>query len=150
MPLTGFLSIDVVKPNFMIVVTVFFALFTNKKLALDAGIASGLLLDIFTLKFFGLHTMLFAFTGYIIGKYNNKFYRESIITHVIITFFASVFILTSYLLFTVLRNRFLLSYLNLHTIFGSAVILSSLYNALIGILAYAFLCRIFHLNESAI
>ena len=134
----------------MIIITIFLALFTNEKFGFETGLASGLLLDIFTLRLFGLHTMLFAFSGYMIGKYNNKFYRESVVTHIIITFFTSVFILSSYFLFTVLQNRPLLSHLNLYAIFGSGIILSSLYNSLLGILAYAFLYRIFHLSESAV
>ena len=150
LPLTDFLNAGAARPNFMIIVTIFLALFTNEKFGLKTGLVSGLLLDIFTLRLFGLHTMLFAFSGYIIGKYNNKFYRESFVTHIIITFFTSAFILSSYLLFTVLQNRPLLSHLNLYAIFGSGVMLSSLYNSLLGVLVYAFLCKIFHLSESAV
>ncbi len=145
--LGNFFGSSAMKPNIMIIITTFFALFTNEKFGCEAGAVSGMLLDIFSIRLFGLNTLLFALGGYIVGRYNTKFYRDSIITHLIITFAMSLFILSSLLLFLNLRNSFSLPRLGPNMIFTPSILASSLLNAFLGIWIYAFLCRIFRLSE---
>ena len=146
--LSNFLGFSIFKPNLMIIITTFFALFTDRRFGFEVGLVSGILLDIFSIRFFGLNAILFAFGGYLIGKYNNKFYRESIITHIILTFIMSFFILSLYFLFVNLGSPSISPGLGLNIIFSASLIISSLLNSFFGIWVYAFLSRIFRLSES--
>ncbi len=138
------------KPNFMIVVTVFFALFTDARFGLEAGFISGAILDIFALRLFGANIVLFSLAGYFVGRFNDKIYRESIITHAIIVFLASFFIMSFYRLFIGIENRFLLSNLSLGYILSPSVIIAAFYNSFLGTLAYTSLCRMLKLGETSV
>ena len=140
-------SSGALRPNIMIIITIFFALFTNKKFGCETGAVSGMLLDIFSVRFFGLNTILFAFCGFIVGKYRTKFYRDSVITHFIITFIVSFFILSFYILFAKLAALSGLSALGFNIIFHPSIFISSLLNSFLGVCVYAFLYRFFKLNE---
>lgn len=145
--LGNFLGSSLLKPNLMIVITVFFALFTDRKFGFETGAVSGFLLDIFSVRFFGLNTILFALGGYLVGKYNNKFYRDSVITHAILTFAVSYFIFFSYFLFV----NFCSSHAPLPTwlnfVFSPSIFIPSFLNSFLAIWVYAFLARIFQLSE---
>ena len=151
MMLSNFHIPQSVRPNLMIIMVVFFALFTDKRFAFETGLVSGFLLDIFSIRFFGLNAVLFACCGYVIGKYNGKFYRESVITHIIITFAVSFLILSLYYFAINLRP---LSAAPLPSgpprIFASSVFVVSLINAFLGVWIYAFLCRVLRVSEKTI
>ena len=145
--LSNFLGTSPFKPNLLIIITAFFALFTDKRLGLEVGFLSGLLLDIFSIRFFGLNTILFSLGGYLIGKYNNKFYREGPLTHIILTFAISFFIFSSNFLFVNLRSLSTpQSPLNL--IFNTSVFIPSLLNSFLAIWIYAFFLRVFRMSEN--
>ena len=146
--LSNFLGFSIIKPNLMIITVTFFAIFTDRKFGFEAGFLSGMLLDIFSIRFFGLNAVLLAFGGYLTGKYNNKFYKDSIITHVILTFVISFFVLSLYFLFLNLRNLSILPLPGLNDIFGPPIIISSLLNSFLGIWMYAFFIRVFQLSKS--
>jgi len=148
--LADFLKAGSAKPNFMIIITAFFALFADERFGLEAGFICGAILDIFALRLFGLNTILFSFSGYIIGRFNNKIYRESIVTYAIVVFLMSFFILSSYRLFIGLENRFLLSSLTLGFVFSPVVFLAALYNSFLGTLAHTFLSRALKLGETSV
>lgn len=148
--ISNFLGTSAIKPNLMIIMTAYFALFTDRKFGLEIGLLSGILLDIFSIRFFGLNAILFALGGYLIGKYNNKFYRGSIITHIIFTFTLSVFILSLYFLFV---NQRILSpspRIGLNAVFSTPLFITSLLNSFLGIWIYAFLSRVFRLSEGTL
>ncbi len=145
--LGNFLNSAAIKPNLMIIMTIFCALFTDEKFGCRIGAISGLLLDIFTIRFFGLNTVLFAFGGYVVGKYNGKFYRDSVFTHFIITFVVSFFILSLLFLFASFRSSWESPRLGLNIIFNSPIFFSSLLNSFLGVWIYAFLVGIFRLHE---
>lgn len=148
--LSDLLRLGSVKPNFMIVMTVFFALFTNERFGLEAGFVCGTILDIFAMRLFGLNIILFSSAGYLIGKFNGKIYRESIITHAIMIFAASFFILSLYRLFIGIQNKFTLPYLSFGFLFSPVVFLSAAYNSFLGIFVYTFLNRILKLGETSV
>ena len=147
---SNFLGSSSAKPNFMIVATAFFAIFTDRRFGFEAGLVSGLLLDIFSVRFFGLNAVLFALGGYIIGRYNAKFYRDSVITHSILTFALSLFILSLYFLFVNLYSPSAPQRSGLSAVFSAPLFIPSLLNSFLGIWAYAFLSRVFQLGESAL
>lgn len=147
--LSNFLAFGLLRPNLMIIITFFFAFFTDEKFGFKIGLLSGILLDIFSIRFLGLNTFLFSFSGYIIGRYNNKFYKDSVITHIILTFMISFFILSVYFLFVNLRNPSM-PRIGLNIIFSPPILILSLLNSFLGIWIYAFLLRIFRLSESTL
>ena len=148
--LSNLLGVAAIKPNLMIIITAFFALFTDRNFGFEVGLLSGMLLDIVSIRFFGINTILFAFGGYLIGRYNTKFYKDSIITHIIITFATSFFILSAYLFFVSLRNPAGSSLLDLSIIFNSSILISSLINSFLAIWIYAFFTNVFRLSESSL
>ena len=145
--LGNFLNSAAIKLNLMIIMTTFFALFTDEKFGCQIGAVSGLLLDIFTIRFFGLNTILFAFSGYMVGKYNGKFYKDSVFTHFISTFVVSFFILSLLFLFASFRGSWESPRLALNIILNPPILFSSLLNSFLGVWIYAFLVRIFRLYE---
>ena len=148
--LSDFLKVGGIRPNLMIMMTVFFALFTDERFGLEVGFVCGMILDIFSLRLFGLNTILFSFAGYFIGRFNSKIYRESIITHAIMIFAASFFILSLYRLFIGIQNKYLVSYLSFGFIFSPVVFLSAAYNSFLGVFVYTLLNRILRLGETSI
>lgn len=146
----GSLSLFDAKPNFPIILAVFFALFTDERYGFESAFLSGILLDVFSIRFFGLNAILFSVTGCLIGRFNAKIYKESMVTHAILIFFAAVFILSAYRLFLLFENRFLLSDMSLGFVFSPSVFLSAMYSSLLGTPIYTFLCRVFKLGETSI
>jgi len=145
--LSNFLHFSHIKPNLMLIVTVFFALSTNERFGAETGFFSGLLLDIFSIRSFGLNAVLFAAGGYLIGKSNNKFYRDSVITHVILTFTASFFVLSGYFAFINARTPSVPNGITLKSLLDSSILSVSLLNAFLGIWIYAFLIRVLGISE---
>ncbi|MDP3790130.1 MAG: rod shape-determining protein MreD [Candidatus Omnitrophota bacterium] len=148
--LSDFMSVAGAKPSFLIIMTVFFALFTDERFGFEAGFVCGMILDIFSLRLFGLNTILFSFAGYFIGRFNRKIYRESIITHAIMIFVTSFFILSLCRLFIGIQNKYLASYLSLGFVFSPVVFLSAAYNSFLGVFVYTLLNRILRLGETSI
>ena len=144
------LKLGAAKPNFMIIITVFFALFTDERFGFETGFICGIILDIFTLNLFGLNTILFSLSGYLIGRFNSKIYRESMVTYAITVFAASLFILSVYRLFIGIENKFLLSRLSFGFVLNPVVFLAALYTAFFGTLIHTFLCRILKLGETSV
>ncbi len=136
-----------VKPHLLIVVTVFYALFTDKHFGLRIGVLSGMLLDVFSVRLFGINTVIFGLTGYIVGKYNIQFYRESIITHFTITFIASLFILSLYFFVINVHAHNLASRRGLEMLVNAPVLLSAFLTALVAVPIFAFLCRLSKMGE---
>jgi len=145
--LSLFLGPGAVRPNIMVISMTFLALFSDERFGVKAGTLCGMLLDVFSIRFFGLNTLLFALGGYIVGKYNTKFYRNSVITHFAVTFTVSLFILLPNFLFISLHNRPALPPAGLSVIFSHMVLLSSLLNSFLSIWIFAFLIRILGLHE---
>ncbi|MBL7070674.1 MAG: rod shape-determining protein MreD [Candidatus Omnitrophica bacterium] len=139
-----------VKPNILIIVTAFFALFSSGKFGAETGFFCGLLLDIFSIRLFGLNAMLFAAGGYIIGKSNTKFYRDSMITHFILTFTLSFIVLSAYFIIVSARGPSVSHWAGSRLLFNSPVVLISLLNSFLAIWIFAFLTRVLGLSETAL
>lgn len=145
--LIGFFNFEGTRPDVILLATIFFALFTDARLGLRVGFLSGLLLDIVSIRLPGMNTALYALCGYVVGKYNGKFYKESAITHFIITLTASIFILTVLFLSASLPHLEQLLVSGDRVIFHSAIFTSSLFNAILSIWAYPLFSRLFKLGE---
>lgn len=78
-------------PDIMLICVVFFGLFSGEKRGFEAGIAGGIMEDIFCLDFFWINTFIFALVGLTAGMLNEKFFRESKMTQSSFVFFFTVF-----------------------------------------------------------
>lgn len=145
--ISRFIPSGFLKVNLMIIIAAFFALFSDENFGFEIGLVSGLLMDIFSIRLFGLNAVLMALGGYLVGKYHKKFYRESIITHAIINFSITLFVLSIYYLFVSSRTQPETQWFSLRLIISPAVIAPSLINSFLGLFIYAYLIRVFRLGE---
>ncbi len=148
--ISNFLTSASLKPNLMLIITVFFALFSNARFGAETGFLSGLLLDIFSIRLFGLNAILYAAGGYIIGKNNNKFYKDSAMTHIILTFGVSFFILWTYFAVVSVRNSPLSFGTGMKSVFSPSILSVSAINAFLGIWVYAFLIKVLGISEAEV
>ena len=109
----------------------------------EIGLVAGFLLDIFSVRLFGINALLLAGVGWCVGRYSKKFYRESIITHALVIFTVSWFVASSYLLFMKGRGPSGDEYGILSALVNPRIIFSSFVCAMFGIWAYAFLGYVF-------
>ena len=65
------------KPDLVFSLVVFFSLFANRRLAIEAGVLSGLLKDIFSSGRFGLHLVILSSVAAVLNKIAPRLYRES-------------------------------------------------------------------------
>lgn len=146
--LSSFLHHSHIRPNLMLIVTAFFALFSDERFGAETGLLCGLLLDIFSIRPFGLNAALFGAAGYLIGKSNSKFYKDSVITHVILTFAASLLVFSGTLVLLSAADPSPYSEAILMSILDTSILSVSLLNAFVGIWVYAFLIRVLGLSEA--
>lgn len=77
MTVAPYLAIAGVKPDLVIMCVIFFGLFYGSRSGFEAGLAGGLLQDIFALDFFGVNMFLGGATGLIAGAVSSQLSRES-------------------------------------------------------------------------
>ena len=72
----GRLSVVGVIPNLLIILVAVTGFMQGERNAILVGFFCGLLVDIFTFKIIGIHALIYAFTGFVTGKFHNTFYPE--------------------------------------------------------------------------
>lgn len=93
-----------VKPDLFLVLALTIGI-RNSSLprALSWGFSLGLLKDIFSIRFFGFNSFIFAADTFIISLACRRFYKESLWFNLILIFCAGMF---NYLLFALVSGRF--------------------------------------------
>ena len=134
-----------VKPDLMLALVVFFALFLGGRLGLETGIAAGLLKDIFAFDVFGVNMLVLGMTGLLVGLANTKFYRESRLTQVGIVFISSIFSMALHYVIASSVLKFV--HLGLFDYLTSSIIPASLYTALVCLFIYPRLIGIYGLED---
>jgi rod shape-determining protein MreD len=133
------------KPDLMLLLTIFFALFLGSRRGLETGVMAGFLKDIFAFDIFGVNMFVLALTGFMVGAVNTKFYRESRSTQfgIVLTFSIISMILHYIMASSVLRfvNLGLMDYLI------SSIIPASLYTAVVSIPLYPYLIESYRLKD---
>ena len=72
----GRLSVVGVIPNLLVILVSVMGFMQGDRHALIIGFFCGLLVDIFTFRIIGIHALIYAFMGYVTGKFHNTFYPE--------------------------------------------------------------------------
>lgn len=98
-------------PDLMLIIVIFFALFFGPGPGLEAGLAAGILKDMFTPDFFGMNAVACAVTGLVVGMLNEKFYRESKMTQFILVISFTAFCQSlHYMLISVVSKNLALTF----------------------------------------
>lgn len=116
------------KLNFLLVVLIIFSLREARPWATLFGFVSGLLLDSFSPRLFGLNALLFATIGYLLGSIGERVYTNRVHLIAFTIFVASLFYLFSYIIISSFRT--------FPSSFFTVILETALYNTIIGILLF--------------
>ncbi len=120
-----------IKPDLMLIPVIFFGLFLGAGKGLEAGLAAGLLKDLFAIDFFGINACVIGLTGLLAGVLGTKFSREFGKTQILLVIFLTAFSMT---LHYALASIFLKwSCLGFGEYFAGFVLPTSIYTALVSI-----------------
>jgi len=132
-------------PDLVSALVIFFALFCGPKKGLEAGLAGGLLKDLFSADIFGVNMLVLGITGLTVGALNAKFFKESRTTQ---------FYIVLIFVFLSMAFHFKISVLaaELHGIAFSdylmhSIVPSGLYTALVSIPIFSKLIAVYGLRE---
>jgi len=126
----NYIKIFDVKPDIFLIGVIFFALYGGLGAGVLGGFASGLIRDIFTGGPFGVNIVFFTLAGIFLGYNFSKFYRNSPVAQMILSFLVSF----SYVFFYDI-------FLTKTGIWKSAGILFSLYTAIAAPLLFFMLSK---------
>lgn len=141
----SYFRISGARPDLILLLVIFFALFLGGRMGLEIGIAAGLLKDIFAFDIFGVNMFILGMTGLLAGALNTKFFKEARGTQVMLVFAFSIFsMVLHYILATaVLRyvNLGLFDYL------ASSIIPASIYTAAAAFFLFPWLIELYGFQE---
>lgn len=101
------LSLNGVKPNLLLIITVFFGFATSMNNGMLTGFFCGLLCDIFFNSYIGVYSFLFMLLGAFGGVMARFFYQDDVVfPYLTITLTDGLFGLTYYIIMFLLRGRF--------------------------------------------
>ena len=83
------LTVAGVKPNLVLVLVVFYALFHGPKEGALAGLIGGLMQDMMFGQYIGLNALAGLVVGYLIGLLERKIYKESLFIPTVILFLST-------------------------------------------------------------
>jgi rod shape-determining protein MreD len=133
------------KPDIMLSLVVFFALFLGPYAGLQAGLISGLLKDIFSAGIFGAHTLTLALTGLVVGALSAKLFKESRLTQVSLVFVSAVLSMTGlYLISSVTSD---IMHVNIYEYLLGLIIPTAFYTSFVSALIYPLLIGRYRLKE---
>lgn len=100
-------SLNGVKPNLLLIITVFFGYAASMNNGMLTGFFCGLLCDIFFNSFIGIYSFLFMLLGAFGGMMAKFFYQDDVIfPYLTITITDGLFGFTYYIVMFLLRGRF--------------------------------------------
>ena len=135
------------KPDILVLLVVFFAIFFGPGAGAEAGFAAGLFKDMYSLDIFGVNILLLSLTGLIAGSLSPKLFRESKLTQVLLVFvFSSIYMIIHYF-----ASSFILkiAYVTLPEYLCGLILPSSFYTATLSIIIFPVLIKIYRLKENA-
>jgi len=92
-----------VKPDLLVILTIFFTLYLKSSLAITLAIILGLLKDSLSIDPFGINTIFFSLFSYSLVRMSKNLYRDDRVTQIILV--------STILVVTVLAKIFLFSFL---------------------------------------
>jgi len=141
------IKIGPVKPDLLIVLVIFFAIFFGPAVGTEAGFVSGLLKDIYSLDIFGVNIVLLALTGLVTGLLSPKLFRDSKPTQYSLVFASSLVYMTAHYYISSLIMH--ITYVTLPEYLYGLILPSSLYTSLLSIPVFSVLIGRYRLKETA-
>lgn len=134
------------KPDIIIALVIFYAIFFGPGRGLEAGFVAGLLKDIFSVDIFGVNTLSLALTGYIVGIFSPKLFRESISIQAMLVFvFTFISMLLHYFIGPYISK---MAYISTSEYIFGLIIPASLYTSAVSVIIFAFLIKRYSLKEN--
>lgn len=136
-----------VKPDLLVLLVVFFAIFFGPGTGAEAGFVSGLFKDTYSLDIFGVNIVLLSLTGLIVGMLSPKLFRESKLTQGLLVFASSVlYMIIHYFVSSLILK---ITYVTLPEYLYGLILPSSFYTAALSIIIFPALINIYRLKENA-
>lgn len=134
------------KPDLLILLVVFYAIFFGPAAGAEAGFVSGLFKDIYSLDIFGANAVLLLLTGLIAGILSPKLFKESKLTQGTLVFVSSgLYMIIHYFVSSFI---FKITYVTLPEYLYDLILPSSLYTAVLSFLIFPVLIDRYRLKEN--
>ncbi|WHH61052.1 rod shape-determining protein MreD [Petroclostridium sp. X23] len=133
-----YFEVWMIKPNLIVMITVYFALTRGSVEGGIVGLSGGILADILVGRVFGLYALIGMYTGVLAGNFNKRFFKENYLVALLFTFLFSflyefAFYILNYFIWGETRILYALQYI---------IIPEALYNCVIAIPVYIFVIKI--------
>jgi rod shape-determining protein MreD len=133
-----YIEIFGIKPNLIVMVTIYFALMQGSVEGAVVGLLGGILLDILVGRVFGLYSLIGMYTGIFAGHFNKRFFKENYLVALLFTFiFSFLYELIFYLL-----NYFIWGETRIIYVLQNIIIPEALYNCILAIPVYILIIKI--------
>ena len=141
------IKIEGAKPDLLVLLVVFFAIFFGPGIGAEAGFVSGLFKDTYSLDIFGVNSVLLSLTGLIAGMLSPKLFKESKLTQGLLVFASSVL----YMIIHYFASSLILkiTYVTLPEYLYGLILPSSFYTAMLSFLLFPALIDRYRLKENA-
>jgi len=141
------LNIEGAKPDLLVLLVVFFAIFFGPGTGAEAGFVSGLFKDIYSLDIFGVNIVLLSLIGLIAGGLSPKLFKESRLTQGLLVFAFSVLYMIIHYFISLFVLR--ITYITLPEYLYGLILPSSFYTAMASIIIFPVLINKYRLKENA-
>lgn len=139
-----FLRIQGIKPDFVIILVIAYAILEGGAYSAVIGLASGLLIDILYGRVLGVNAFSYMLTGYLLGQAHENVFKDSILPPALFNF-AGVFVYQHiYFLIMYLTGNLLHDGISYTNILLSVILPQGIYNAIVGAVIYRYYL---HLND---
>ncbi|OGO76644.1 MAG: rod shape-determining protein MreD [Clostridiales bacterium GWB2_37_7] len=139
-----FLRIGGIKPDFVIMLIVSYAILEGGAFSAGIGLTSGLLIDILFGRILGVNAFSYMITGYILGQAHENVFKDSILPPALFNFAAVIVYQHIYFLIIYLTGNLMNEGISYTYILFRIILPQGIYNAVFGAIIYRFLL---HLNE---
>ena len=140
-------KIALAKPDLLVLLVVFFAIFFGPGTGAEAGFVSGLFKDTYSLDIFGVNSVLLLLTGLVAGMLSPKLFKESKLTQVLLVFVSSVLYMVIHYFISSLILK--ITYVTLPEYLYGLILPSSLYTAMLSLILFPALISRYRLKENA-
>ncbi len=124
-----------VKPDFTIMLIVSYAIMRGSIYGGSIGLVSGFLNDLFYGKSFGVNSLSYMLTGYIIGQSQENIFKDSLIPSVFFNI-VGIFIYQNLFYFISYLSKVDISYMY---VLINIIVPQSIYNGILGVIVYRYI-----------
>ena len=135
------------RPDLLVLLVIFFAIFFGPSAGAEAGFVSGLFKDTYSLDIFGVNIVLLSLTGFIVGGLSPKLFKESKLTQALLVFASSVLCMIIHYFASSLILK--ITYVTLPEYLYGLILPSSFYTTMLSVLLFPALINRYRLKENA-